>query len=203
MTHLANLVENHLLGADNQGPDAGQAIGEIIGGRYRREMVNDLASYLVQLIRVEDVAPSEVAVITPYLDGALRYTLTQALRNEDLPYYLLRRRSSPRDEPRVRAWLTWLSLAHPEWGIVPVVYDVAEALTLSIAGLDPARAQLVTERLYDPEGPALLPAEQLSPEIVERTGDHTLARAVLTRYQYVRVRRPGSFDQLEDRQHRF
>ena len=172
LTHLANLVENHLVGADNLAPDAGQAIGGIIGGRYRREMVNDLARYLAQLIRDKGIAPHEVAIIAPYLDGALRYTLTQALRNEGLPYFLLRRRSSPRDEPRVRAWITWLALAHPEWGIVPVAYDVAEALTLSIAGMDPARAQLVTERLYDPGGPALLEAELLTPEIAERTGFH-------------------------------
>lgn len=169
---LANLVENYLLDAKNPSPNAGQAIAGIIGGRYRREMVNDLARYLAELIQEKDLALHEVAIIAPYLDSTLRYTLAQALRNEGLPYFLLRRRSSPRDEPRVRAWLTWLALAHPEWGIVPVVYDVAEALSLSIAGMDPARAQLVAERLYDPGGPMLLPAELLSLEIAGRTGLH-------------------------------
>ena len=67
----------------------------------------------------------EIAIIAPYLDGALRYTLTQALKQAGLPYRLLRRRSSPRDEPCVRALLTWLALAHPTWGIPVNPFDVA------------------------------------------------------------------------------
>jgi hypothetical protein len=74
--------------------------------------------------------------------------LGQMLREAGLPYALLRRRSSPREEPRIRAWLTWLALAHPDWQVTPAPFDVAEALTLSIDGLDPARAALLTDQLY-------------------------------------------------------
>jgi hypothetical protein len=170
MSHLANLVENYLMHSTKPTIYAPQAITGIVNGRYRREMIANLVPILQSLVEEEGIAPEDIAIITPYLDGALRYSLTQALKQAGLPYYLLRRRSSPREEPRVRAWLTWLALAHPTWDVHPSPYDVAEALTLSIDGLDPARAELLTERLYQPDGPALLPIVDLPERIVERVG---------------------------------
>ncbi|WP_374686393.1 UvrD-helicase domain-containing protein [Promineifilum sp.] len=171
MALLGNQVENFL--GHTQLPTAGAEarILDVIGGRYRREMVNNLAPALHHLVYDQGVAPRDIAIIVPYMDGALRYMLTQALREAGLPYRLLRRRTSPREEPRVRAWLTWLALAHPDWGIHPAPYDVAEALTLSIDGLDPARAQLLVDHLYRPDGPDLAPTETLPPRIVERAGE--------------------------------
>jgi hypothetical protein len=70
----------------------------------------------------------------------------------------------------VLAWLTWLALAHPAWDIHPSAYDVAEALTLSIAGLDPARAALVADKLYRADEPALLATTELNERLVARVG---------------------------------
>lgn len=172
LDHLANLVENDLILGGTKKPSnrAGEAIIARIQGRYRHEMIAQLPHVLRELIDDHDVHPRDIALVTPYLDGALRYGIEQAFQQANIPYYLLRRRSSPRDEPRIRAWLTWLALAHPNWGIVPSPYDVTEALTLSIAGLDPARAQLITEALYRPEIPALLTVLELSERVEQRTG---------------------------------
>lgn len=170
MAHLANLVENHLMHTSKPTIDAEQALVSVINGRYRREMIANLIPLLQNIVNEEGVPPREIAIITPYLDGALRYSLTQALKQAGLPYFLLRRRSSPREEPRVRAWLTWLALAHPDWDVHPSTYDVAEALTLSIHDLDPARAELLTERLYRPDVPDLLPIAELPDRLVERVG---------------------------------
>lgn len=178
MTLLANLVENDLLHTKLPtklpGAEAGSRLLGVVDGRYRREMVNNLAAVLHEIVYVEGVAPRDIAIIAPYLDGALRYMLVNALEEAGLPYRLLRRRSSPREEPRVRAWLTWLALAHPDWGVHPAPYDVAEALTLSIAGLDPARAQLLTNALYRADTPELLPVESLDPRIAERVGENAI-----------------------------
>ena len=170
LVHLSNLVENHLMHTQKPTGAAQDAIIRIVNGRYRREMIAGLAAVLQELVEGEGVAPNEIAIIAPYLDGALRYTLTQALAQANLPYYLLRRRSSPRDEPRVRAWLTWLALAHPAWDLPPSPYDVAEALTLSIDGFDPARAELLTRHLYQPDGPRLLPTAELPAPAAARVG---------------------------------
>jgi hypothetical protein len=171
MNDLANLVENYLLHTTRPTAEAAAPIRQVIGGRYRREMVVNLAQALGQLVREEGVAPGNVAIVVPYLDESLRYMLTKALYQEGLPYRLLRRRSSPREEPRIRAWLTWLAVAHPDWNVHPTTYDVAEALTLTVQGLDPARAQLLADNLYRREGPALLPVKELRPAIAGRVGE--------------------------------
>ena len=171
---LADQVENTLLHTKLPTEGAEARLLGIVGGRYRREMVNNLAPVLHGLVYDQGIAPRDIAIVVPYMDGALRYMLTAALAEAGLPYRLLRRRTSPREEPRVRAWLTWLALAHPDWGVHPAPYDVAEALTLSIAGLDPARAQLLTDNLYRPDVPELAPAEYLPARIVERVGAESI-----------------------------
>jgi hypothetical protein len=168
---LARLVGNFLQKTDDPVDGAPQAILGIAQGRYRHEMVARLVALLEELVH-DGLPPSEIAILAPYLDGALRYLLTKALREAGLPYFILRRRSSPRDEPRVRAWLTWLSLAHPDWNMPPAAYDVAEALHLSISGLDPVRANLLVEHWYVPEIPSLRSVDELPETIVERVGRH-------------------------------
>jgi hypothetical protein len=170
LTHLANLVENHLMHTSQATDMAGDGIMAKVNGRYRREMVANLMPVLQRLIDDEGVPPYDIAIIAPYLDGALRYMLNQAMKEAGLPFFLLRRRSSPRDEPRVRAWLTWLILAHPDWQVMPSRFDVAEALTLTIHGIDPARAELLTEWLYRSETAELLPADHLPDRILRRVG---------------------------------
>ena len=172
LIHLSNLVENYLIPGQEKLPSdrAEEAIMAVVTGRYRRDMVQRLIPVLDHLLYTEAVVPDEIAVVAPYLDGALRYMLAQELKEAGIPYTLLRRRSSPRDEPRIRAWLTWLALAHPQWGAPPALYDVAEALALSIADLDPARAQLLAVELYEPETGELRPVGSLGEQVVERAG---------------------------------
>lgn len=139
--------------------------------RYRREMLIAIAEHLNKLINEDGIAPKEIAIIVPYLDNALRYTLVEALKRFGIPMNIVRRRASPREEPRVRAWLTWVAVAHPDWDVLPTEYDIAEALELSIADLDPARASLLAASVYPPSAVRLLPAEELPDEVVRRVGE--------------------------------
>ncbi len=175
LEHLANQVDNKLRQSSGPIGGASEAILSLAGGRYRREMVESLIP-LLQAQLDDGVPADEIAIIVPYLDGSMRYMLSQALGETGIPYRLLRRRSSPREEPHIRAWLTWLSLAFPQWKISPSTYDVAEALALSIHGLDPARAQLIAGALYDAGGPQLLPIDTLSDKLETRIGSEFLTR---------------------------
>ena len=172
---LGHLLSRYLIGDTGPTAQAETALLAHVTGRYRRDMIASLVDYLADLLEDGTVAPAEVALIAPYLDGALHYSLTQALKEAGIPYFVLRRRSSPREEPRIRAWLTWLAVAHPSWGIFPSTYDVAEALALSIEGLDPARAALLAEHLYDPGGPALLDDGTLPEAARARIGAEMIA----------------------------
>jgi hypothetical protein len=174
MSHLANMVENYLLNSKKATALAATAVAHTLTVRYRREMMPALIPTLFDLM-AQGVKPGEIAIVTPYLDAALRYTLSQSLREAQIPYYLLRRRSSPREEPRVRAWLTWLALAHPDWQVRPTAYDVAEALSLTIGDLDPARAALLAERLYLDDSAFLLPITDLPERLEQRIGGATAA----------------------------
>ncbi|HSG15737.1 MAG TPA: UvrD-helicase domain-containing protein [Anaerolineae bacterium] len=173
---ISNLVENQLMSSQQPAAGAQEAVIDTVIGRYRREMVHDLVARLADLVG-QGLPPSEIAIIAPYLDGALRFTLTHALSAAGLPYYLLRRRSSPREEPRVRAWLTWLALGHPGWGIHPAPYDVAEAFNLSIDGMDPVRAKLLTDHIYQVDRLELRDSSALPPPVAERLGPDLLERA--------------------------
>jgi len=175
---LSNLVENQLLGERKPVGGAETAVIHQMVTRYRREMVEELVTYLARLVD-EGLPPSEIAIIAPYLDGALRHSLTRALKSANMPYYLLRRRSSPREEPRVRSWLTWLALGHPEWGIRPAPYDIAEAYHLSIEGLDPVRAKLLTDNIYLAGEPRLVTSDVIPAPIALRIGSDLLERADL------------------------
>lgn len=170
LTAVSNLIENELMHTTKPIKGANEGLLGVVNGRYRREMVAQLAPVLQELVQEQGISTNQIAIIAPYLDGAMRYLLAQALKQAKLPYFFLRRRSSPREEPRVRAWLTWLALAHPDWQIAPSRFDVAEALSLSVHGLDPARAQLLVDRLYVAEEIRLLPISDLSDPLRERIG---------------------------------
>lgn len=193
LMQLANLVENYLLRTQKPTGAVRDVVLGVVNGRYRREMIAALVPLLQQTI-ADGTPPSQIAIIAPYLDGALRYTLTQALKQAAVPFRLLRRRTSPREEPRVRAWLTWLALAHSGWGVAPAPYDVAEALTLSIAGLDPARAALLAQRLYDPDGPMLLESSTLPEAIAARIGPDMVSRVEELRQWLVNYSGSASID---------
>ncbi|HFC11843.1 MAG TPA: hypothetical protein ENJ56_03285 [Anaerolineae bacterium] len=150
-------------------------IHAIIRTRYRREMLVAVAGQLADLIHGQNVPSKQIAIIVPYLDNALRYTLTEALKEQGIAMNIVRRRASPRDEPRVRAWLTWVALAHPDWGIFPTEYDVAEALALSIHGLDPARAALLAQVVFPTGALQLISAEMIPAITQERIGASMIA----------------------------
>ncbi len=173
LLHLSNQVTNFLTKMNHSTQEAPEAISAVITGRYRREMVVAVVDHIYDLLQ-KDTKPDEIAVITPYLDGALRYSISSRMRDAGIPYRLTRRRSIPREEPRVRAWITWLALAHPSWDYHPSPYDVAEALHLSVSNLDPARAQLVAESLYNQESITLLPTTQLQEPVRLRLGGNRI-----------------------------
>ncbi|NOZ06036.1 MAG: hypothetical protein GXP41_06750 [Chloroflexi bacterium] len=146
----------------------------IIQKRYRSEMIEAVAQEIGRLVRDEGVSPDEIAVVAPYADGVLRFVLRESFQRAGVPFRVIRRFESLREDPVVRACLTAAVLAHPAWPTPCPPPDVAEALTLIVAGLDFVRATRLAGALYAPEERHLQPAETLSAADREKIGADAL-----------------------------
>jgi len=153
--------------------DPRKAILEVIRTRYRSDM---LAAVVRRILDMTDrnVSPGEIAVVAPYADGVLRFALSEGLREAGVPFRIVRRSEGLREEPVIRACLTFAALAHPDWDLHPRPFDVTEALSRTIELLDPVRAALLTRWLYQQASSSLNPGENLEADERERIGSAAL-----------------------------
>ena len=107
-------------------------------------------------------------VIAPYLSDALRFSLTERLEEQSIPWRSHRPSRSLYDEPASHALLTLAALAHPAWNIHPPKFDVAYGLMQSIEGLDLVRAQLLTDIVYHQRDLSLAPFDGIKSDMQER-----------------------------------
>ncbi len=138
--------------------------------RYHPEMLDWVADEVAGLVHGQGVTPGEIAVLAPFLTGALRFSLADRLARRDVPVRSHRPSRSLREEPATQCLLTLAALCHPGWAIVPTKFDVAYALMLAIADLDLVRAQLLAEISYRVKDgvPILSPFVEIEPAMQER-----------------------------------
>lgn len=142
---------------------------------YRSDMIAEMATRIAALVE-EGVRPAQIAIICPYADGVLRFGLEEALRRQGVPFNLMRRWFSLRDDAVVRGLLTWSALAHPKWGIAPSPRQLAEALHILIPDMDLSRAALLAEEVLRTGEPALAAEEDIGRAARERVGFASTAR---------------------------
>ena len=151
-------------------PSSPRAALDFSAHRYHPEMLAWVGDEIAELVHGQDVPPGEIAVLAPFLTGALRFSLTQELQARDVPVRSHRPSRTLREEPATQCLLTIAALCHPSWGIVPAKSDVAHALMLAIDELDLVRAQLLAEIAYRVRDgvPHLLPFVEIEPAMQER-----------------------------------
>ncbi len=126
-----------------------------IGFRFYPQMIRWVAEEVKRLVQQDGVAPSEIAVLAPFVSDALRFSLQNALGEADIMVTTHRPSRALEVEPAARTLLTLACLAHPQWGVRPAAADVTQALTLTIAQLDPVRAHLLTRVVYPERRPTI------------------------------------------------
>lgn len=152
--------------------------------RYYPEMIDGVVRQVADLVHHEDVKPSEIVIVAPYMSDALRFSLIQGLKEQGVPAQSHRPSRSLRQEPATQTLLTLAQLAHPEWGIRPTPFDVAYMFQQAIADVDLVRAQLLARHVYriDKNRPILSPFATIKPELQER-----ITFLIGERYEHLRV----------------
>ncbi len=126
-----------------------------VGFRFYPQMIRWVAEEVKRLVQQDGVPLSEIAVLAPFVSDALRFSLQNALSEADILLTTHRPSRALEVEPAARTLLTLACLAHPQWGVRPAAADVTQALTLTIAPLDPVRAHLLTRVVYPERRPTI------------------------------------------------
>lgn len=138
--------------------------------RFYPQMIQWVANETARQIHDEGILPGNIAILAPFLSDALRFSLQQALSERDVPSTTHRPSRALEAEPATRCLLTLAALAHPQWQIYPAAEDLAHALQLSVADLDPVRAHILSRILFRGQSstPTLSRFVDLRPEMQER-----------------------------------
>jgi hypothetical protein len=168
-TALANVITTH------QTTDPGderrtefQNVLAFTPSRFYPEMLDATALEIKRLVSQEEIPPSEIVVLSPYLSDALRFSLMNRLEALGIPARSHRPSHSLRDEPASQCLLSIAALAHPVWGIHPEKFDIAYAFIQIIEDMDLIRAQLLTEIVYRAKDLSLSTFELIKPDMQER-----------------------------------
>lgn len=151
--------------AKPQSADARDAI-VYADNRYHPQMIDWAAENIAALVHNDGVDPSEIVILAPFLPDALRYSLKARLDELNVPNRSHRPSRALREEPATRTLLTFAKVAHPQWNITASQFDVANALTSSIKGLDLVRARLLADVLY--RGGLLYPFSDIQNEVLQQ-----------------------------------
>jgi hypothetical protein len=136
--------------------------------RFFPQMIDWVAGEINRLVTEEQVPPTEIVVLAPYLSDALRFSLSHRLDELGLPWRSHRPSRSLREEPASHCLVTLAELAHPLWKLHPTKFDVAYALVYAFEDLDLVRAQLLAEIVYRQKDFSLSSFEAIRPEVQER-----------------------------------
>lgn len=141
--------------------------------RYRAEMIDAAIQALERRI-AGGLPPDQIALVAPYIDGVLAFSLSKRLAQTGIPHTLERRSQSLREDPWIRAVLTLATLAHPDWQRRPAEFAIATALERVLPQLDPLRATLLAQCLTRPAGFGLQPVTDLTEGERQRIGQEPL-----------------------------
>ncbi|MGQ9598481.1 MAG: ATP-binding protein [Anaerolineae bacterium] len=140
------------------------------GQRFHPQMLDWVSQEVARLVMEEGIPPDQIAILAPFLSDALRFSLIERLQQYGIHVRTHRPSRELGEEPTTRCLLTLAKLAHPVWRRPPPPPDVAHALRLAIADLDPVRAHLLAEIVYRVRDsqPILTPFYQIVPTTQER-----------------------------------
>lgn len=166
---LNDVLHQAMAGADEAPPTVDLRDAVVFENfRYYPEMVDSVVDSVSSLVLEHGVPPREIVIAAPYVSDALQFSLVNRLNQRGIPVRTHRPSRALREENAAVCLLTLAQLSHPQWQLAPSAFDVTQALTLAVDGLDPVRAQLLVNYLYDRSLCRLHPFDVLTPEVQGR-----------------------------------
>jgi len=136
--------------------------------RFYPQMIDWVIDQVAALIEA-GTSPAEIVVLAPFVSDALRFSFGQRMQARGLPARSHRPSRPLNEEPAAKTALTLARLAFPALAALPEPFDVAQALSQAIGGLDLIRANLLTQVVFRPAiAPPLAAFEQLDGPVRER-----------------------------------
>ncbi len=118
---------------------------------YFPKMIDSVVENISNLINQHNLPLNQIAILAPYVSDALRFQIQTRLEEKGLQVISHRPSRSLREENATHVMLTWAKLAHPDLKLKLNKFDIRNALTYSINGLDPLRAELMAQVLFSPK----------------------------------------------------
>jgi hypothetical protein len=122
---------------------------EISNYRFTSDMVNGVCEEVKRLVDSENISPAEIVILSPFVSDALRFSLVTKLNSLNIQSFSFRPSRSLGSEPTTQCLLTLAKIAHPQWEMVPSIFDLRSAFLLTIAKNDLNRSDLLA-RIVSP-----------------------------------------------------
>ena len=138
--------------------------------RLHHQMVERAMHHVVELVE-GGVDPGDIAIISPFLNDSLHYSLSNRLEKAGIAFHAHKPSRTLKDHPMTKVLMTLTTLAHPAWGVSrPTLEAVTHMLDLVIGSLDLVRSTLLAASAYEEssEGIGLRPYEDVPPELRDR-----------------------------------
>ena len=165
--------------------------------KYFPQLLKNICAETKRLVEEENIPPSEISILSPFLSDSLRFTIQNELSELGIPSRTSRPSRSLADEPASRCLLTFAKLAHPGWQVNISDEEIRLALMQAIEGLDLIRADLLSRIILQTRNSeqAINSFYQIKPDMQERitysVGDHyEMIRQWLSNYQETKMEIP-------------
>jgi len=140
-----SILEHRIIATESKGMQSSYTIQTF---RFYPEVLDWVTGEIETLLKQDSINPGEIAILTPYLSDALRFSFANRLSNAGIPFTTYRPSRSLHDEPAVQAVLTLAEMAHPSWQRKPSMQQARSAFTMVIADCDFVRADLLSRTLF-------------------------------------------------------
>ena len=191
-----HLAENIRLDKPSDSPVEGSLTGiHLHYNRFFPQML-DAVCRQIDIYIQSGARPGDIAVLSPFVSDALRFSLQIRLEKMGIPITTHRPGRELRNEPAVRCLFTMAKLAFPQWNLKVNPLEFRAAIMTAIEGMDMLRADLMANTLLSrkPDGEPLNPFSSLNPEMADRITYQAGEKYETIRLWLLSARQPGMPD---------